>query len=224
MELAVVIPTLNVENSLARTVQALASVAKPPPIVVADGGSTDGTLAVAAALGTQVVRAPRGRGLQLRAGAGVAMQRSDWILFLHADTVLSPDWLAAVEDHCRVRPERAGYFGFALDDPAPAARRIERLVGWRCAALALPYGDQGLLISRTLYEAVGGYRPLPLMEDVDLVRRLGRGRLAPLGAVATTSAARYRRGGWWARPIKNLAILSLWFCGVAPATLARLYR
>ena len=77
-------------------------------------------------------------------------------------------------------PGRAGYFAFALDDAAPQARRLERLVAWRCRVLALPYGDQGLLISRALYDAVGGFRPLPLMEDVDLVRRLGRRRLAAL--------------------------------------------
>ncbi|MBM3523289.1 MAG: glycosyltransferase [Alphaproteobacteria bacterium] len=224
MELAVVIPTLNVENSLPRTVKALSLALRMPAIIVADGGSTDGTLAVAGSLGARVVQAARGRGTQLRAGAEAALIRSDWILFLHADTILEPDWLVAVEHHVRDRPDRAGYFGFALDDPAPAARRIERLVRWRCALLALPYGDQGLLISKTLYEAVGGFRSLPLMEDVDLIRRLGRRRVAPLGAVATTSAARYRRGGWWARPMKNLAILMLWFCGVAPATLARLYR
>ena len=74
---------------------------------------------------------------------------------------------------------RAGYFDFALDDPTPAARRLERIVAWRCRVLALPYGDQGLLIARSLYDAVGGFAPLPLMEDVDLVRRLGRRRLAP---------------------------------------------
>jgi hypothetical protein len=89
--------------------------------------------------------------------------------------------------------------------------------------LALPYGDQGLLLPRALYDAVGGYRPLPLMEDVDLVRRLGRRRLAALPIQALTSAERWRRDGWRRRSARNLACLSLWFLGVPPRVIARLY-
>jgi hypothetical protein len=87
----------------------------------------------------------------------------------------------------------------------------------------LPYGDQGLFLSRALYEAVGGYRAMPLMEDVDLVRRLGRARLAPLPARAITSAERWRRDGWWRRSARNLLTLSLYACGVSPERLARFY-
>ena len=118
---------------------------------------------------------------------------------------------------------RTAHFAFALDDASPEARRLERLVAWRCRALALPYGDQGLLLSRALYEAVGGFRPLPLMEDVDLVRRLGRRRLVALPVPAVTSAGRWRREGWRRRSARNLACLSLWFMGVPPRLIARLY-
>jgi hypothetical protein len=118
---------------------------------------------------------------------------------------------------------RAAYFAFALDDPSPEARRLERLVAWRCRALALPYGDQGLLVSRALYDAAGGFRPLPLMEDVDFVRRLGRRRLAALPPAAVTSAERWRREGWRRRSARNLACLSLWFLGVPPGAIKRLY-
>jgi hypothetical protein len=121
-------------------------------------------------------------------------------------------------------PDRAHYGRFALDSAAPQARRLERLVAWRCRRLGLPYGDQGLLISRALYDAVGGYRPLPLMEDVDLVRRLGRARLAPLPVAMRTSGARWEREGWWRRSARNLACLALYFLGVPPARIARLYR
>ena len=110
----------------------------------------------------------------------------------------------------------------ATRDPV-TGRRLERLVAWRCRALALPYGDQGLLISRALYEAAGGFRPLPLMEDVDLVRRLGRRRLAALPVRAVTSAERWRREGWRRRSARNLACLSLWFLGVPPGAIKRLY-
>ena len=89
--------------------------------------------------------------------------------------------------------------------------------------LALPYGDQGLLIARRLYDAVGGFAPLPLMEDVDLVRRLGRRRLARIGARCVASAGRYRRDGYLCRSLRNLMCLSLYLAGVSPARIVRLY-
>ncbi|MCW8087030.1 glycosyltransferase [Sabulicella glaciei] len=167
------------------------------------------------------VHAPRGRGLQLRTGAEAA--RGDWLLFLHADTRLAPNWRRAAEAALRDE-EAAGYFRFALDDDAPAARRLARAVAWRCRVLALPYGDQGLLIPRALYDAVGGFRPLPLMEDVDLVRRLGRARLRALDAEAVTSAARWRRDGYLRRSSRNLVVLGLWFAGVGEERLRRFYE
>jgi hypothetical protein len=114
-------------------------------------------------------------------------------------------------------------FRFALDDADPRARRIERGAAWRGRALGLPYGDQGLLIARDFYWSLGGHPAIPLMEDVALVRRIGRGRLTVLDHAALTSAARYRRDGWLRRPARNLALLSLYLLGVSPRVLARLY-
>jgi hypothetical protein len=119
--------------------------------------------------------------------------------------------------------ERAAAFTFALDDPSAAARRLERLVAWRCTRLGLPYGDQGLLIARAFYDRIGGYRPLPLMEDVDLTRRIGRRRIAVLPVRALTSAERWRRDGWIARSARNLACLGLYYAGVPPRLIARIY-
>jgi rSAM/selenodomain-associated transferase 2 len=212
--LSVVIPTLNAEPTLAAT---LGSIRGADEVVVVDGGSSDGTSELAAKLGARVLRAPAGRGGQL--AAGVAAARGDWLLLLHADTRLTPGWRDA-----SVPPDRAGYFRFALDSDDPRARRLERLVAWRCRVLALPYGDQGMLIHRDLLQAVGGIRPLPLMEDVDLVSRLGRRRLMALNATAVTSADKWRRHGWHFRSLRNLTCLALYFIGVPPPLIARLYE
>jgi rSAM/selenodomain-associated transferase 2 len=219
MDLAVVIPTLNAAATLPATLDSLGG--GPREVIVVDGGSDDGTAERAAERGCRVVSAPRGRGGQL--AAGVAAAASPWLLLLHADTRLGAGWKAAVAAHIAAGPERAGYFRLRLDDSSPAARRLERAVAWRCRVLALPYGDQGLLISRALLDTVGGIRPLPLMEDVDLARRIGRARLKLLDADALTSAERYRSDGYRRRSARNLAILALWFAGVPPRVLARLY-
>jgi rSAM/selenodomain-associated transferase 2 len=221
-KVSAVIPTLNEAVRLPATLAALGG--GVDEIVVADGGSDDGTAAAAARAGAKVVAAPRGRGSQLRAGADAAS--GNWLLFLHADTVLEPGWQAAAT-RFTVDPAnaaRAAYFAFALDDPSPAARRIERAVAWRCRVLGLPYGDQGLLMSRAQYRRLGGFRAMPLMEDVDLAQRIGRSNLVPLAARAVTSAERWRRDGWIARAARNLLCLSLYFLGVPPRFLLRLYR
>jgi rSAM/selenodomain-associated transferase 2 len=222
--LSAVIPTLNEANILPRTVAALRpAAAMLREIIIADGGSSDETVAVASAAGARVVAAARGRGAQLAAGACAAS--GDWLLFLHADCCLEPGWGKAVRDFVFAPGAAgcAGYFDLALDDPAPAARRLERLVAWRCRFLALPYGDQGLLIARSLYDAVGGFAAIPLMEDVELIRRLGRRRIARIGPRALASARRYRREGYWRRSLRNVTCLALYFVGTSPERLRRLY-
>ncbi|HEX8644721.1 MAG TPA: TIGR04283 family arsenosugar biosynthesis glycosyltransferase [Allosphingosinicella sp.] len=208
------IPTLDAASSLAACLERLAGADE---ILVADGGSTDATTAIAERCGARFLCAPRGRGTQLRAGAAAA--RGDWLLFLHADTLLGAAWRTALENHIRAAPDIAACFRFRLDDAGWQARLIERGV----AARRFPYGDQGLLVSRALYEEVGGYRPLALMEDVDLVRRIGRRRLLLLEEAATTSAERWRRDGWLRRSARNLGLLLLYRLGASPERLAKLY-
>lgn len=222
--LSVVIPTLQAAGTLAATLDAVSGAIGVGEVVVADAGSTDGTRAVAAEAGARVIAAPLGRGMQLAAGAAAAT--GEWLLFLHADTVPAPGWdgMVAAFIGDPANRERAAVFRFALDDPSPAARRLERWVGWRTRKLGLPYGDQGLLIARDFYTALAGFKPMPLMEDVDLVRRVGRSRLAVLDAAAVTSAARYRKDGYMRRGLRNLACLSLFFLGVDPRRIERLYR
>lgn len=223
--LSVVIPTLNAAAVLPAALaqcKAAWDQGLVQELVVSDGGSHDDGVALAKDSGATVVSGSPGRGQQLGRGAQAA--RGDWLLFLHADTRLDVGWEADVARFIASRDAlRAAAFTFALDDAAPAARRLERLVAWRCRTLALPYGDQGLLVSRRLYDDLGGFRPIPLMEDVDLIRRIGRRRLSILPRRAVTSAARYRRDGYVARPLRNLGCLSLFFAGLPPHLIARLY-
>jgi rSAM/selenodomain-associated transferase 2 len=216
--LSVVIPALDAAATLKPCLDSLGPV---PDLIVVDGGSRDMTRDIARSAGARVIESPRGRGLQLAAGADAASQ--PWLLFLHADTGLSHGWRAASKAHAAARPAAAGAFRFRLDDAAWQARLVERGVALRVKLFALPYGDQGLLIPRALYDQVGGYRPLPLMEDVDLVRRIGRRRLAVLPADAVTSAARWRRDGWARRSARNLACLALHRMGMSEEKVKRLY-
>jgi len=225
-QLSVIIPTLNAEGALRQSLPSIAAfsaVNMLREVIFADGGSTDRTAEIAEATGAIFLSAPRGRGDQLAAGAEHA--RGNWLLFLHADTVLEPGWENAVRDFMET-PENAtriGYFRFRLDDASPGARWLEAFVALRCRLLRLPYGDQGMLISRALYHRLGGFRPMPLMEDVDFVRRAGRRRMAALATEATTSAQRYRRDGYLLRPMRNLVCLTLYFLGVSPRAIAKLY-
>jgi hypothetical protein len=149
-------------------------------------------------------------------------------LFLHADTAPAPGWereasLFMERVDSGARPAAAAAFRFALDDNGVRPRVLEGLVALRCAALRVPYGDQGLLIPKRLYEEIGGYRPLPLMEDVDLVRRLGRRRIVMLGARAVTSAERFRREGYARRSARNLICLMLYTLRVPTHVIRRIY-
>ena len=228
--ITVVVPTLNAESGLAACLTALVPATVEGlvrEVIVVDGGSCDRTAEIVDQAGAMMLRSPAGRGGQLAAGAQRA--RMPWLLFLHADTVLEAGW----EREAATFMERvelgqlahaAAAFRFALDDLGFRPQLLELVVALRCALLRLPYGDQGLLIQGRLYRQIGGYNPLPLMEDVDLIRRLGRRRTVILRSRAITSAARYRRDGYVRRTIRNLSCLTLYFLRVPNGMIARLYR
>lgn len=223
---SVVIPTLNAAKTLHATLESLVpgiDSGLVGEVLIADGGSMDPTWKIALEFGAGGVNAATGRGAQLAAGAKAAA--CPWLMFLHADTVLEPGWESEAERFVSdtANRVRAAVFRFAVNDPSDEARRLERVVRWRNRVLHLPYGDQGLLINREFYRHIGGIRPLPLMEDVDLVRRLGRRRLAFFKAAATTSAGRFRADGYLRRSTRNLFCLALYFLHVPPRLIARIY-
>lgn len=225
--LSVIIPTLNAARVLRPALDQFRHAQENGlvgEIIVSDGGSTDETLELAHGSGIKHITGSAGRGTQLARAARSAGE--PWLLFLHADTRLDAGWenevRAFISDPASSR--RAGVFRFQLDDTAAAARRLAWLVDRRARWLGLPYGDQGLLISRDFYTALGGYRDVPIMEDVMFIRRVGRARLVFFETAAITSAERYLASGYLARSVRNLWCLALYFLGVAPARIARIYR
>ena len=217
--LTIVVPVLNAAATLRCVLNAVAG----QNVVVVDGGSHDDSTAIATAAGARVVASQPGRGGQLATGAIAAT--GSWLLFLHGDTCLAPGWQVEVNAFIKdpANRERAAVFRFRLDDAGWRARLAVRSVALRARLWGLPYGDQGLLIHRALYDALGGYRLLPLMEDVDLARRIGRARLVFFETEAVTSAARYRRDGYTIRAGRNLVCLVLFLVGARISLIRRVY-
>lgn len=226
LPISVVIPTLNAAKTVSATLSSV-SEGNLLEIIIVDGGSTDRTVEAAHEFGAMVISTLAGRGQQLAEGAEAAI--GDWLLFLHADTVLDPGWPADVKKFIKDKDgwTHAAYFRFALDHDSPQAKRLESLVSWRCRYFGMPYGDQGLLISRELYQSVGGFSTLPLMEDIDILRsikrKIGSKGLHCLPVRAVTASDRYRREGYIRRSILNLLCLAAYWVGIPTRHIARLY-
>jgi rSAM/selenodomain-associated transferase 2 len=219
--LSIVIPTWNEAAVITRAVERAWELG-PGQVVVADGGSSDGTQALAAARGAEVVEAPRGRARQQNAGARQAHGR--WLLFLHADTWLEAAAAAQVQAAMADPACQAAAFRQRIEAEGALYRWIERGNALRARMLGLAYGDQGLLVRRALFDEVGGFADLPLMEDVELAGRLRRRtRLRMLPGPLHTSARRWQQQGALRQTARNWMLLAAYFAGAAPKRLARWY-
>jgi rSAM/selenodomain-associated transferase 2 len=215
--ISVIIPVFRDADALARTLAATDFDGAEVIVAAAEG---DGSLAGLRASRVDLlwVTAPRGRARQMNAGAEAA--RGDWLLFLHADTRLTPGWRAAVDRAHADTRVNLGCFRFALDSSSPAARLIEIGVRLRVRVFGLPYGDQALFVRREAFAELGGYSDLPIMEDVDLVGRLrATGRLYAASEEAVTSARRWEEDGWLRRTARHLTLIVRYFAGVHPERL-----
>ena len=219
----VIIPTLNEASSLPNLLDDLAACPRVERVIVSDGGSVDATCDIALSRGVTVVSGRAGRGEQLRRGASAAL--SPWYVFLHADSRLDEDARSDLDRFLDgATATEFAHFGLVFDTPEPVFRFIEFGQRLRERLFGMPYGDQGLVVSRALYDRVGGFPDWPIMEDVGIIDRLsGNGRRLALGATLTTSGRRYRREGPIRALLRNLTLIVAFRLGADPETLARRY-
>ena len=220
-KLSVVIPTLNAQQVLPSTLEKLMEgvfAGVIGDLVIVDGGSSDATNTIAKEVGATFLEATPSRGGQIF--AGVSACKCDWVLILHADSRLSQGWAELIP--AAPDPERAYYFQLQFDAIGFAAWWVAKWANLRSKIFALPYGDQGILIHKSLLASVGGYPTASLMEDVILARKLGR-RLTALPITITTSAEKYNAQGWLHRGFRNLALLFQFLLGATPEALYKKY-
>lgn len=224
--LSIIIPALNSEAVLPLCLASLMPGLEAGlirEVILVDGGSDDQSRRLAEGAGATVISAPeKGRAAQLLHGFEHA--RGDWALFLHADTALSRDWAERAKTHITDRRDKAAAFTLAYRSDAPMAKVVARRANWRARTFGLAYGDQGLLISRKLYSEIGGYADTPFMEDVQIIRTIGKKRLSILSAEARTDASKYDRDGWRKRSWHNAFLITRYLLGADPKKLAKSYN
>jgi rSAM/selenodomain-associated transferase 2 len=221
--LAIVVPALNEAAAIERTLAALAPLrARGAAVIVVDGGSGDGTAALAAPHADAVIRSAPGRALQMNAGAAAA--RAERLLFLHADTVLPPHADALIAD-ALARGARWGRFDVRIDGRAVLLCVVSALMNARSRLTGIATGDQAIFVERALFEQVGGFAEQPLMEDIELSRRLRAiARPACLRPPVVTSGRRWETRGVWRTVVLMWRLRWRYWRGESADVLARVYR
>lgn len=219
MLISVIIPTLNEEANLPVTLRQLAD--RPDvELLVIDGGSVDATVEIAQQFTPFVFVAHAGRARQMNEGARHAT--GDILLFLHADTFLLPGALDEIQR--RIQGAVGGAFDLQIDSPRRFTKLVAKISSQRSRFLRLPYGDQGIFVWRQLFEALGGFPEIPIMEDIAFARRLRRaGRLTFIRQGLITSGRRWNVNGMLKTTLVNWWVTSLYFIGIPPQQLRRIY-
>ena len=222
MLVSIIVPTLNEQAHIISTINALRQLSGDKEILVVDGGSTDATVSLARSQGVTVLKALKGRGPQMHAGALEAAGSVLW--FVHADTIPPPIALHEIGRALEDKRVIAGNFGLRFDGSSRAARQLTAIYPV-LRLLGLCYGDSGIFVRKSVYEQVGGFRALALFEDLDLLRRLRRaGRFVHLSCSMVTSSRRFEQRNFALVWLHWTGLQILYWCGVSPNLLARWYR
>jgi len=212
-KISIIIPTINEANNLPLLLSDLSSIQKEGEIIIVDSGSEDKTIDIANIYGAKVfISKERNRGLQLDIGA--KNSKGEWLIFLHADTRLTHDWFKKINSFLKGNKNNIYYFEFKINHEKIIYRVLEILVNFRSKFFKQPYGDQGLIIHRTTYFKNNGFRKIPLMEDVDFLRRLNKKEdLKQLNLPIFISSRKWERTNIFFQAIKNWHFRRRWLKG-----------
>ena len=212
-KISIIIPTINEANNLPLLLSDLSSIQKECEIIIVDSGSEDKTIDIANIYGAEVYRSEeRNRGLQLNIGA--KNSKGDWLIFLHADTRLTHDWFKKINSFLNGDENYIYYFKFKINHKKIIFRLLEILVNLRSQFFKQPYGDQGLVIHRTTYFKNNGFRKIPLMEDVDFLRRLkNKKKLKQLNLPIFISSRKWEKNNIFLQALKNWNFRRRWLKG-----------
>ena len=218
-KISIIIPTINEANNLPLLLSDLSSIQKEGEIIIVDCGSEDKTVDIANLYGAKVYKSEeRNRGLQLNIGA--KNSKGDWLIFLHADTRLTHDWFKKINSFLNGDKNYIYYFKFKINHEKIIFRVLEMLVNLRSQFFKQPYGDQGLVIHRTTYFKNNGFRKIPLMEDVDFLRRLkNKKKLKQLNLPIFISSRKWEKTNIFLQALKNWNFRRRWLKGESPKSL-----
>ena len=219
--ISIIIPVLNEATIIQSTLLELQK-NQSIEIIVVDGGSQDNTIKIVQQTGAKLITATGGKAAQMNQGANIA--QSELLLFLHGDTHLPQNFIPLVRETLNQPKVVAGAFELAINGKEKSFRWVELMVKIRSRLFSLPYGDQGIFIRKNLFEQIGGYRNLPIMEDFDLIQRLKRqGEIAIASGRVLTSGRRWQKLGVWQTTVINQLVIVGYYLGISPAKLRNLY-
>jgi len=224
MQISFIIPTLNEATVLAQTLASLrqSTTALNSEIILIDGGSQDQTIAIAAPLTDRIIQTKAGRALQMNAGAQIA--QGEWLMFLHADTLLPQNIESIWRDKIMPAKQAWGRFNVRLSGSHPHLQLVAHLMNLRSKMTGIATGDQAIFVRRALFQTIGGYAQIPLMEDIELSKRLKRlSRPLCIDAPLVTSSRRWEQRGIWRTILLMWKLRFLYFLGVSPSRLVKQY-